>query len=218
MYNDNWSRKFLKEKLNDFDSIQTLKDEDDNLLEIERKKGESFLVFTMSSEFIGISHIKEIFNYNKNIKFIVNIKKDYKINGIAMKFLHTKKISFGGMGDLMRFTNQNENSLYIDKEFEFVNRGLNQHNKVKSIERLDNKRIKIERLILKDVIAVMNNDYELAAESVRSYKSRFNDFKVMISTNPNSRISTEAYSVAKTLNIDICKWGELLGKLNTSWS
>ena len=122
------------------------------------------------------------------------------------------------MGDVMRFANKENNSLQVDKEYEFVYRNLNQHNKVESIERLDNKRIKIRRIVLKDVIAVMNNDYELGAESVRSYKARFNDFKVMISTNPNARISTEARTVANSLDIEICVWRDLLGKLNTFWS
>lgn len=218
MYNDNWSSNFLKDKLKDFDSIKTIIPSDNNLLKIERKKGASFLTFTMSLESIKLNDIEEIVNYKNDIKFITNIKKEYKISGSAMNYLNSKKISFGGMGDLMRFANKEDNSLQLDKEFGFVHRGLNQHDKVKSIERLDNKRIKIERVILKDVIAVMNNDYELGAESVRSYKARFNDFKVMISTNPNARISTEAYTIAKSLNIDIGKWGELLGKLNTSWS
>jgi hypothetical protein len=218
MYNDSWSSNFLKDKLKDFDSIKSITSSDSNLLKIERKKGESLLTFTMSLELIELNDIEEIVNYNNDIKFITNIKKEYKISGSAMIFLNSQRISFGGMGDFMRFANKENNSLQVDKEFEFVQRDLNQHNKVKSIERLDNKRIKIERIVLKDFIAVMNNDYELGAESVRSYKARFNDFKVMISTNPNSRISTEANTVAKSLNIDICKWGELLGKLNTFWS
>ncbi|WP_117885802.1 hypothetical protein [Aureibaculum luteum] len=218
MYNDNWSSKFLKDKLKEFDSIKTITASDSNLLKIERKKGESFLTFTMSLELIELNDIEEIVNYKSDIKFITNIKKEYKISGSAMNFLNNKRISFGGMGDLMRFANKENNSLQVDKEFEFVQRGLNQHNKVKSIERLDNKRIKIERIVLNDVIAVMNNDYELGTESVRSYKARFNDFKIMISTNPNARISTEANTVASSLSIDICTWGELLGKLNTFWN
>lgn len=218
MYNDNWSSNFLKDKLKDFDSIKSIIPSDNNLLKIERKKGESFLTFTMSLELIELNDIEEIVNYKNDIKFITNIKKEYKISGSAMNYLNREKISFGGMGDLMRFANKENNSLQLDKEFDFVHRGLIQHDKVTSIERLDNKRIKVERVVLKDVIAVMNNDYELGAESVRSYKARFNDFKVMISTNPNARISTEAYTIAKSLNIDICKWGELLGKLNTFWS
>lgn len=217
MYSDNWSGTFLKEKLSNFDKIQKIGLIASNLLEVQRKKGKSFFTFTMSLKLIELNDIKEILENNSNLNFIVNIKKEYRISGSAISYLNSKSVSFGGMGDIMRFSNQRDNSLYVDKEYSFVQRGLSQHTKVKSLERLDNKRIKIERYSMKEVIAVMNNDYDLGSESVRSYKDRFKDFKVIICTNPNARVTSEADSIANSLKIDICAWGDLLGKLNTFW-
>jgi len=218
MYSDNWSGTFLKEKLSNFDKIQKIESKASNLFEVQRKKGESFFTFTMSLELIELNVIKEILEHNSNINFIVNIKKEYLISGSAIGYLNSKRVSFGGMGDIMRFSNQRDNSLYVDKEYSFVQRGLSQHTKVKSLELLDNKRIKIERYSMKEVISVMNNDYDLGSESVRSYKNRFKDFKVIICTNPNARVTSDAYSIANSLKIDICTWGDFLGKLNTFWN
>jgi hypothetical protein len=122
------------------------------------------------------------------------------------------------MGDLMRFTQEKSNSLYVDKEYAFVKRGLKQHKKVLDLERLDNKRILIKRLKMKDVIAVMNNDYDLGVESVRNTQEKFIDFKVLLSTNPNARITEDAEALARNLGIYICSWGKFLGKLNSFWN
>lgn len=218
MYNDNWTAKFIKEKLAQHTNIESISIEDKNLVHISRKHGDSFLSFTMSLEYIDQNIITEIIEFNNNIDFIVNIKKEFNLSEESLDFLYSNKISFGGMGDFMRFANQDDNSFYTDQEFHFVSRGLEQHQKVVSIKRLDIKRIKIERENLKDVIIVMNNDYELNADSVRRFKDRFVEFKVMLSTNPNARASSDALEVAKSINIDLCDWGEFLGKLNTFWN
>jgi len=218
MSSDYWLTNFIKDKLSTFQSIVNIETKKDNLLLLTRKEGIPLLVFTTSVENVDYAEITAIVTNEPNVNFIVNIKKEYKINGNTMNFLNSKKVSFGGMGDLMRYCNQKNNSLYEDKEYSFVRRGLEQHDKVSSLERLDNKRIQIERYSMQSFIAVMDNDYDLNAESVRSYKSRFGDFKVILSNNPNARITTDAYEVAKSINVDICTWGQFLGRINTFWN
>lgn len=218
MYNDNWTDKFVKDKLAVHTNIASITVENRNYVMIMRKSGTSFLTFTMSLEHINHCVLREVIDSGNDIDFIANIKKEYVISGEALDFLYSQRISFGGMGDLMKFANQDDNSFYTEQEFQFVSRGLEQHSKVNSIKRLDNKRIRIERDALKAVVVVMNNDYDLNAESVRTFKSKFNDFQVMLSTNPNAGITTDALEVAKLLNVDLCYWGEFLGKLNTFWN
>lgn len=218
MYSDNWTTKFMIEKLKDFDDIENITNIENNLSEITRKKGLPFKVFTISLEDVDYNTIEEIVNIYNDLNIIVNIKKGYKINGDAINFLHSKNVSFGGMGDLMRFSSQEDNSLTIDKEYDYISRGLRQHQQVESFERLDNKRVNIQRHSLSDVIAIMINDYEVSVESVRTAKDIYRDFKVIVKTNPNGRITTEAKLVAKSLKIEICTWGDFLGKLNTFWN
>jgi hypothetical protein len=218
MYSDNWSTKFITDKLTEGNYISNITNIENNFSEIIRKKGLTFKVFTVSLEDVEINTVKEIVNKYTDINIIANIKKAYKISGETINFLHSKNISFGGMGDLMRFSSQEDNAITIDKEFDYISRGLRQHLKVKSFERLDNKRVKIKRHDLKDVIAIMLNDYEISVESVRSSKDLYEDFQIIVKTNPNGGITSEAKVVAGTLNIEICNWGDFLGKLNTFWN
>ncbi|HEX9929730.1 MAG TPA: hypothetical protein VGB02_14450 [Pyrinomonadaceae bacterium] len=218
MYSDNWTDKFIKEKLANHDNIDSIIIENRNYVRISRKEGTSFLTFTMSLEYINHEVLTEIIDSNDEIDFIVNIKKEYRLSEKSFDILYSNQISFGGVGDFMRFANQWDNIFYTDQEFQFVSRALEQHDKVTSIKRLDNKRIQIERDSLEDVIIVMNNDYDLNIESVRSLKSKFADFKVMVSTNPSARVTSDAYEIAKTMDVDLCTWRDFLAKLNTFWN
>lgn len=218
MYSDNWSDKFLKDKLKNFDSAQEINSIEQNLVKVKRKKGPDFVAFIMSLIEIEYSIIKEICEKHPQINFIVNIKKQYNLSGESILYLSNKKISLGGLGDFMRFCNQDSNHTIEDKDFTFVSRGLRQHIHVSNIERIDNRRLKITRLGgLSEVIAIMINEYDITSESVRSAKDLYGDFQVVIKTNPNGEITAEAIEVAKVIGIDICKWGNFLGKLNSQW-
>ena len=46
----------------------------------------------------------------------------------------------------------------------------------------------------------------------------YKDFQIIVKTNPNGGITSEAKVIAGTLNIEICTWGDFLGKLNTFWN
>lgn len=217
MDSKNWMNEFVIEKLPKNMNLEVTNSLDNDTLLIKREEGESFKCFCISTDEITYEIIKDILDKKLDINFIVNIKKDYLISGDVMNNLSTNNISFGGFGDLMRFSNQLDNKLFVEKEYEFVSRGLNQHGKIKRIERLDNKRIRIERYSLSEVIIVMNNDYDLSIDSVRRTKDKFKNFKVILATNPNVRITTDAYKTAESINVDICKYGEFLGKVNSLW-
>lgn len=218
MNNDNWTNKFIKKKLPSYKNIKGIRSLEKDILLIKRKEGVDFKCIAISMEYIGDNIITEIIAKNPEINFIANIKVEYVISGFVLNLMDSKNISFGGFGDLIRFSNQEENSLFVNKEYYFVSRGLRQHNKIKKIERLDNKRIKIERYGLGDVTIAMNNDYEFNIESVRRTKEMFKNFKVILSTNPSAGISSDAYKIASTLNVNICKYGEFLGKINSYWN
>lgn len=218
MENNDWMSKFVMEKLPQYDSVKTTDSLDKGYLLIKRKKGDVFRCFCISSEEVTYEMIKEILDKKMKIDFIVNIKKDYLITGPAMSIMNVNYISFGSFGDLIRFSNQKDNELFVEKEYAFVSRGLKQHDKIKIIERLDNKRIRIERFSLSEVIIVMNNDYDLNTESVRRTKEKFKTFKVILATNPNVRITTDAHSTAKFMDVEICKYGEFLGKVSSLWN
>ncbi|SIN80251.1 hypothetical protein SAMN05421769_0106 [Chryseobacterium scophthalmum] len=205
------------EKLINFKSAKKINSIEQNLILVERKKGIDFTAFTLSMEKIELSALQEICNRFLTINFIVNIKKQHNIPWNAIEFLHNRNISFGTLGDFMRFCNNEDNEILLDKEFYFVSRALRQHTAVKSFKRLDNRRIEIERFGLPSIIAIMINEYDVTGESIRFARDLYGDFKVVIKTNPNGSITTQAHNINTQLDIECCTWGEFLGKLNSKW-
>ena len=216
MYSDNWSTMFMIDKI-DSHNIDKINQINNNFSEVIRKEGLVFNVFSISLENVELSQVKEIVDNYSNLNIMVNIKKEYKISADALSLLHSKNISFGGLGDLARFSNQKDNSITIDKEYDYISRGLRQHRQVASFERLDNRRVLIKRHSLKDITALFINDYEVSIESVRTSLDIYDKFQIIVKTNPNGRITTEANNLAKSLDLEICTWGDFLGKLNSQW-
>ena len=114
---------------------------------------------------------------------------------------------------MFRFINQEYNWPYENPEVRFILRGVSQHNKVSSIKRIDSRRYEIERYSRKKDIILALNDYDLSAESVRNGKELYKDFNIILTSNPNARVTSDAYSVAKDINVRIMSFGQLLGYL-----
>ena len=218
MYKDNWTKDFIIKKLKDFKPAENINSIGQNLILVERRKGIDFTAFTLSLERIELARLEEICNSFPNINFIVNIKKQHYIPCNAIEYLHIQNISFGTVGDFMSYCNNQDNEVLLDKEFYFISRGLRQHKAVKSFQRLDNKRIEIVRYNLPSIIAIMINEYNITGESIRFARDLYGEFKIIIKTNPNGSITTQAHKLSKQLDLECCTWGDFLGKLNSKWT
>ncbi|MDK2843057.1 MAG: hypothetical protein PWQ17_2564 [Anaerophaga sp.] len=207
------STQWINSRLNEHDEvIKTEHDQTNNWLIVSRKKGSSFTLAVMSEKIISVSDIPKNFQ-KEGLNFLVNIPKEPYVHGNVFESLQYKKICFGGVGDLFRFINQEYNWPYENPEVRFILRGVSQHNKVSSIKRIDSRRYEIERYSEKKDIVLALNDYDLSAESVRNGKELYKDFNIILTSNPNARVTSDAYTVAKDINVRIMSFGQLLGYL-----
>ncbi len=151
-----------------------------------------------------------------NTQFLFNIKKEPFIDGEVLAYAEIKKFGIGGFGDIMRAINSKNLREYQNPETKFIMKGLRQHTNVHSIIRLDNRRYKVKKIgFQQDTIILALNDYDLTAESVREGKEKFAEFDVILASNPNVRISSNAEEVSKGLGLKILTWRQLLGRLNS---
>jgi hypothetical protein len=208
-----WTRRWTIEKIQSHSNIESIKAGDGNAVLVTRKEGESLLLWPISCKHITSDFLTQS-GITDDIDFILNIPKDSVIDSSVYCSLANKKIVVGGLSDLLRIIGQHENWPYISKEAEFVLPGLQQHHKVRSVKRLDFKRYYLERYFLEPVTIIAINDYELSIESVRQAKAQYENFDIILKSNPNGGISPEAYELATSLEIKILRWGELLSQLN----
>jgi hypothetical protein len=104
--------------------------------------------------------------------------------------------------------------VYVRPEFHFVDRGLQQHNRVTNFEREADRVYLIHRLGLPDLRFVMLNEYELTGDHIRVARDRYGAFDMVLLNNPNGSATTEAKRLGETMGIDIFKWAQFLGRLN----
>lgn len=208
----NW----LIESIGEHNQVLSVNIESDNVINIQRKEGIPLRVAAISSKVTSFSIVTDIVKAH-SFEFLLNIPKDAYTDGEIFEYLDSKKISYGGLGDLYRVLSEDENWPYKPKEVAFIMKGLEQHSKVSSVKRLDDRRYSISRKNLPTVIIVALNDYDFNTESVRNGKQIYKTFDGILASNPNARITGAAENIAESLGVKIYKWGQLLGALNNIW-
>ena len=200
------------DKISGHGKVESMTKVDNTTLELTHKNTKTYTVSVLSSDSMNLESISDI--DIQKVDFILNIKKDAYINGKLMQLMESADFSIGSLGDLYSALGSGNLSSYVSKEMQFVIRGLAQHNKVKCIYRLDNRRFEIERKLLPDVTILVLNDYDLTAESVRDGIDKYGDFDSILTSNPNCRRSGNAERAAENSGRKIMSWGELMGNLN----
>lgn len=208
----NW----LLESIGKHDQVLSVIIETDNVINIQRKEGIPLKVATISSKVTSYTTVLEVVKEH-SFEFLLNIPKEAYTVGEIFEYLDSKQISYGGLGDLYRVLSEDENWPYQPKEVSFIMRGLEQHSKVSSVKRLDDRRYSIMRKNLPSVIVLALNDYDFNTECVRNGKQVYKTFDGILASNPNSRITGGAESIAESLGVKIYTWGQLLGELNNLW-
>jgi hypothetical protein len=148
------------------------------------------------------------------VEFIVNVSRESFWTGEAIALVTSSSVAFGGMGDLQSALSLPNVRSFVNREFEFVERGLGQHNRVQSIDRLHDRKYLIKRRGLSDVIMVFLNEYELTADHVRTARNRYGDFTAVAITNPYGGATSSAKDTAKSIGTRIYKWKDFLGRLH----
>lgn len=203
------------EKLNNHDKVEFVEEVRDNLLKITNDKGDEFLVYAKSEDRSTIESVEGV--DVDELDFLLNIKKDAYVDRQLLDLASSARFAVGGLGDIFSALNSRNISDYISSEISFIIRGLQQHIRVTGLERLDNRRFRIQREVLDSVVVLALNDYDLSADSVRSGIEKYGEFDAILTSNPNCRRTGNCEMAAASAGVRILSWGEMLGQLNRAW-
>ncbi len=207
---------WIKEKLSNDQHIESVEIVDDKLLHIIRDNGTLIRICQTNLDRFFCKDIKDIEN-NNEVDFILHLSKEPFVHGRVYDLLELSGKVLGGFGDLFRVVAQDYTWPYYPPEVKFIKRGLEQHTKVSSVRRLDNKRYEISRMGLEPVVIIALNDYDLGIESIRSASVKYGNFDAVLKSNPNGRITSSAREHINSINIRVLWWRELMRDLNLTW-
>ncbi|MFI2486829.1 hypothetical protein ACH47X_07965 [Promicromonospora kroppenstedtii] len=145
--------------------------------------------------------------------FMMNTPKTGRFMGDAISYCEERGVGWGGVGDAMRALRYQNPGDYVNRELDFILRGLSQHHQVLATRLLDDRRVFVDRRGLKPLVLYIGSEYQPTADSVRSAIGRYGEFDVYAATNPNSDPTSEAIEVGDRAGIPVIKWGAVLSML-----
>lgn len=208
-----WTGKWAAPRLERLEAVERVDLLAPQILNIIRTQNSPFLVGTIASPCVKKSTIKHLLDSSFSLEFIVNIPPESFWTGSAIDFVSHRSVAFGGMGDLFRATALPNVRHYENQEFAFVERGLCQHTKVCSLQRVHDRKYLVKRYDLNDFDVVLVNAYAVTADDVRTARERYGPFKAVLKTNPNGGVTASAEQAAESMGVRIFKWGEFMQHL-----
>lgn len=212
--NAQWTGYWVADKIKTVNDVQNIEVVESQILNI-RRKHDSFMLGTTAVERVDNIVVQTLTEKSHTLSFIVNIPKESYWTGEAIDLVSQYSIAFGGMSDLYRaLSNRMDVRRYRNPEFSFFERILEQHDIVRKLERIHDRKYILKRRKLPDFTIVLLNEYELTKDHVRRARQIYRIFDAILITNPNGNATTQARITAKSMNIDIYKLGQLMARIN----
>ena len=184
------------------------------VLRVSRDKYAPYVAGIVSAKCVNEDVIRPIVEAKLGVEIIANVPKESYWTGGALRLAHNNNIATGGYGDLLRVIRLPDVRIFESDERRLVERGLRQHDRVSSFERLYDRLYRISRNGLPDLTVAMMNEYELTADHLRTARDRYGEFSLAVITNPNGRSTGSAEEAAQIIGVEILKWGPFFGRLN----
>lgn len=186
----------------------------DQVLRVSRSKYTPFVAGIVSTKCVDADSVRALVQSKLEVEIIANVPRESYWTGGALRLAHNNNIATGGYGDLLRVINLQDVRAFQPKETEFVERGLRQHHRIATFERVHDRLYRISRDGLPDVTVVMLNEYELTADHLRAARDRYGQFSIAVITDPNGRATSSAEEAARSMDVEILNWGPFFGRLN----
>lgn len=186
----------------------------DQVLRVSRDKYAPYVAGVVSAKSVKVDNIMPLVESALGVEIIANVPKESYWTGHAIALAQVHNIATGGYGDLLRVIEVEDVRAFQQKETAFIERGLRQHDRITSFNRLHDRLYLIHRNGLPDVTVAMLNEYELTADHLRTARDRYGQFSIVVITNPNGGPTDSAAEVAQTMGTEIPKWGEFFGRVN----
>lgn len=217
--NDAWTGPWASPRLMERKDVTAVKSLSNSRLQVARKDYGDCIVGTMSVDRLTGDVLRTFLEEDPKPIFVANIRTAAIVTGDAIDLAKSLQVGLGGFGDLQRALSQATLSTYVDPETQFITRALSQHTKVSNYVQLDDRRFRIERKGLGDVVVLFLNDYELSAEHVRDAIASYGAFDAIVDKNPNSEPSKGAFAAVAHTGIELIgTWSSFLGELNKRWT
>lgn len=212
--NADWAGEWVAAKLRKDKRVAGVEVLSATLLAVDRVDDGRVPIAVVSTPTLDESDLIDLYNQNPAPQFVVNVSRESVLTPRAFQRSMARGVPVGGMGDIKRALALPDVTQYVDPEIEFVERGMRQHSRVDTFERLDERRYRVFRNGLPPIVVILINEYDLTADHIRTARDRYGAFDRVLVTNPNGRITTSALEVAESMDVLAGHWREFMKDLH----
>ena len=167
-----WTGYWVADKIKTVNDVQNIEVVESQILNI-RRKHDSFMLGTTAVERVDNIVVQTLTEKSHTLSFIINIPKESYWTGEAIDLVSQYSIAFCGMSDLYRaLFNRMDVRRYRNPEFPFFERILEQHDIVRKLERIHDRKYIIKRRKLPGFTIVLLNEPDCCINSRNMYVKR----------------------------------------------
>lgn len=200
---------WMARTLSENDNVASVTVKENRTLQVITTKGNMYCIGGVNTRSINYHDLYEYLE-DKDVDLLsIQGGVDF-ITGDALDLLDSKSIGFDSFGRIAASLEYDRPHEQLDKEHMFINRVFRQHQEVSAVRRETNKKYRLERYGLDDLLIVVVNDYDMTAEAVRNAIDIHGTCDIVFSSNPNGRLTSQSKEAAESMGLEIYKLKDLL--------
>lgn len=125
--NTDWTDQWVAEKIATHEKVASASRLAPQRIHVVRKELPELIVGTTAVERFDAEALSPILDNDPEVSFVVNVPKEAYITGSALELAASCGVPIGGISDLLRGLSLPVIRSYVNKEFAFIERGLQQH-------------------------------------------------------------------------------------------
>jgi len=149
-----------------------------------------------STPLVSLDEAKGLYAQKPTMTMMIAIPRGARWSGAAMRWLQSKEIAFGGVGDLLSAISYDDDlSTHRNKTFAFVDDGLRRHSRVAELEWVESKKVKVRLRNDVAITVALDDAYDITMSVARDAARTLGNFDVLLKTNPNGSITSNGADV-----------------------
>jgi len=165
------------------------------------------------SDVIRLPHVQPLFGEEDEPDMVINVPSKTIWSGDAIRFIHKSGASFGTFGDIERAAAGEIASSFRNKDMSFFIRAINQHQNVEECSYVYDCVFKATRRRGAPLTIAVVAAYNLSAEHVRTARTRFGHFDVIVKSSSHGSITSQASTAANSMGAEALTFGNLMKRL-----
>lgn len=203
-------------KLEKDNKLKILDRTPESFLNVQYKDDYPFLLAILGVQgFIKRHDVEPLFIGDAKPQLVVNIPSKTLWSGSAIDYIHSASAAFGSLGDAYRASSNGNAGSYRNKNMAFFIKGMNQHTNVTNVAYVYENVFYVDRVRGKSLTVAVVDAYNMSAEDVRNAKAQFGHLDIIVKSTSYGSITDQAKTAAESMNVQVLKFGELMGRLNS---